>query len=106
MRLIPCQRRLAIVTKVNSSRENAMFTRTTNLFLLLSLLLVQNGGRLSVAADDTAKAAAPNKTPRILFVTQSFEFKHGAVTRKGDQLSPAEKTMTDLANSSGVFQID
>jgi uncharacterized protein len=57
------------------------------------------------AADDAAAKSA-NKLPRILFVTQSFDFKHGAVTRKGDQLSAAEKTMTDLANSSGVFQID
>ena len=57
------------------------------------------------AADDVAAKSA-NKLPRILFVTQSFEFHHSAVQRKGDQLSPAEKVMTDLANSSGVFQID
>jgi uncharacterized protein len=66
-------------------------------------LLCWNGSQSCAA--DAAPATSASK-PRILFVTQSFEFKHSAVTRKGDQLSAAEQTMTDLANSSGVFQID
>ena len=74
----------------------------------IAFLLILSGSRFSaaLAADDSGQPPSGTKLPRILFVTQSFEFKHGAVTRKGDQLSPAEKTMTDLANSSGVFQID
>jgi len=69
----------------------------------VAILLCWNGSQSSAA--DAAPATSASK-PRILFVTQSFEFKHSAVTRKGDQLSAAEQTMTDLANSSGVFQID
>ena len=57
----------------------------------------------------SAADATPEKSegkPRILFVTQSFEFVHDVVNRKGAPLAVAEQTMTDLANSSGVFQID
>jgi type 1 glutamine amidotransferase len=46
------------------------------------------------------------KAARMLFVTQSKGFKHGSVSRKGDQLSPAEKAMTDLGVSSGLFRVD
>lgn len=60
--------------------------------------------------------AAPKKNARILMVTQSAGFKHGSVTRKESpksadgnsqvQLSPAERAMTDLGISSGLFRVD
>jgi type 1 glutamine amidotransferase len=51
-------------------------------------------------------AAKKTKGTRILFVTQSFGFKHGSVTRKDQSLSPAEKAMTDLGLNSGMFRVD
>ena len=73
---------------------------------LAGVVILQCAAFSVLLAADDAKTSSADKPARILFVTQSFEFKHSAVTRKNDQLSPAEKTMTDLANSSGVFQID
>jgi len=57
-------------------------------------------GALANAAD------APKKTARILGITQSAGFKHGSVSRKGDQLSPAERAMTDLGIASNLFRLD
>ncbi len=61
----------------------------------------------------TPASAAPTKPVRILFLTQSFGFKHGSVTRKPDkdkpdapQLAPAERAMTALGVSSGLFRVD
>jgi type 1 glutamine amidotransferase len=49
---------------------------------------------------------APKHGGRILMVTQSAGFKHGSVTRKEGQLSPAERAMTDLGIASNVFRVD
>jgi type 1 glutamine amidotransferase len=46
------------------------------------------------------------KAARVLFVTQSVGFRHGSVTRKEGQLSPAERAMTELGVSSNVFRVD
>ncbi|MEX2171646.1 MAG: family 16 glycoside hydrolase [Pirellulales bacterium] len=46
------------------------------------------------------------KPARLLFVTQSAGFKHGSVTRKASDLSPAEQVMTELGLSSGLFRVD
>jgi type 1 glutamine amidotransferase len=47
------------------------------------------------------------KAARMLFVTQSKGFKHGSVSRKTPaDLSPAERAMTDLGVSSGLFRVD
>jgi uncharacterized protein len=51
-------------------------------------------------------AVAPNKAARILFVTQSFGYKHGSVTRQTNPYSPAEQAMVDLGLSSGLFRVD
>lgn len=48
----------------------------------------------------------PKKNARILMVTQSAGFKHGSVSRKEGQLSPAERAITELGVSSGVFRVD
>jgi type 1 glutamine amidotransferase len=54
-----------------------------------------------------ARAAdAPKKTARVLMVSQSAGFKHGSVSRKADQLSPAERAVTDLGISSNLFRVD
>src|SRR4051794_38056395 len=60
-----------------------------------------------------ASAADSPKPVKILFLTQSFGFKHGSVSRKEDknnpavpQLAPAEKAMTELGISSGLFRVD
>ena len=52
-------------------------------------------------ADEPAKKGA-----RLLFLTQSAGFKHGSVTRKDSQFSPAERAMTDLGVASNLFRVD
>ncbi len=53
------------------------------------------------------KEAAAQGTPgRMLFVTQSGGFRHGAVTRKGGNLAPAEEAMTQLGLKSNLFRAD
>jgi type 1 glutamine amidotransferase len=39
-------------------------------------------------------------------VTQSAGFKHGSVNRKEAPLSPAERALTELGVSSGLFRVD
>ena len=51
-------------------------------------------------------ADAPKKPARMLMITQSAGFKHGAVTRKDGQPAPAERVMTDLGISSNLFRVD
>ena len=71
--------------------------------LLASLLVLPAvfASALSAVADDKPKKAA-----RILFVTQSAGFRHGAVNRKGKPLAAAEEAMTALGASSGLFRVD
>jgi type 1 glutamine amidotransferase len=67
------------------------------------------GHGVSSAADEpqTAPSAQASKPPvRLLFVTESFEFKHDVVNRKERPLSIAERTMTDLGISSNLFRVD
>lgn len=71
--------------------------------LLTILLLVLAG--LSVCNLPRRNAAAePAKKARVLFVTQSAGFKHGSVTRKEGELSPAEIAITQLGLQSGLFE--
>jgi type 1 glutamine amidotransferase len=49
---------------------------------------------------------APKKAARMLMVTQSAGFRHGAVTRKNDKLAPAERAVTDLGISTNLFRVD
>ncbi len=61
------------------------------------------------AADEAAQksdASKSNKKPRVLFVTESKGFVHGAVRRQGQQLAPAEIAMKQLADETGEFTID
>jgi len=49
---------------------------------------------------------APKKPARILMLTQSKGFKHGAVSRKDEKLSPSEEAITKLGISSNLFRVD
>jgi hypothetical protein len=51
-------------------------------------------------------ADAPAKPARMLMLTESAGFRHGSVTRKDGQLSPAERAMTELGISSNLFRVD
>jgi type 1 glutamine amidotransferase len=62
-------------------------------------------GILLAAASDSL-AQQPKKNARILMVTQSAGFKHGSVNRKEGALSPAERAITELGVSSGLFRVD
>lgn len=53
-----------------------------------------------------AMQAAEAKPARVLMVTQSAGFRHGSVTRKDNQLSPAERALTELGISSNLFRVD
>ena len=57
---------------------------------------------LTVVKAEEAKSTKPT---RILMVTQSVGFRHGSVTRKDQQLSPAERAITELGISSGTFRV-
>ncbi len=43
---------------------------------------------------------------RVLFVTQSKGFPHGAVTRRQNNLAPAEIAMTQLGQQTKLFTVD
>ena len=51
-------------------------------------------------------AAGKKKAARLFFVTESKGFRHGAVTRRGGNLSHAEQVMTELGIRSGLFRAD
>lgn len=53
-----------------------------------------------------ARAADAPKAARILMVTQSKGFRHGSVNRKDQPLAPAERALTELGVSSGLFRVD
>ena len=78
-------------------------THSMPCLLALSLLFI--GVTQSTKAADRPASAHP---ARILFVTQSFGFKHSVVDRKSDPLtlSTAEQAVTDWGKSSGLYQVD
>ena len=46
------------------------------------------------------------KPVRLLMVSQSAGFRHGSVTRKDNQLSPAERVVKEMGVTSGLFRAD
>ncbi len=77
-----------------------MFRRLS--FLALAALWACSWRATPARAEDPA----PKKAARMLMVTESQGFRHGAVTRKEGELSPAERTMTELGVRSGLFRVD
>ncbi len=73
---------------------------------LACIALMGSGLNSSVASADDAADDTAQKPARVLFVTQSMGFRHGSVTRQGDELAPAEKALTELGEKSGVFTVD
>jgi uncharacterized protein len=61
---------------------------------------------LFIAGVTTFLSAQEAKPARILMVTQSKGFKHGAVSRKENQLAPCEKVVTELGIKSNAFRVD
>ena len=74
--------------------------------LRFCLFLLGFGAFGLVLQADLHAQQAPQKAARILMVTQSAGFRHGAVTRKEGVLSPAERAITELGVSSGLFRVD
>ncbi len=79
-----------------------------SVFVLTSLVMsVPLGFCGRVYGEDNAALKKPDHVARILMVTQSAGFKHSSVDRKGTKtLSTAERTLTDLGISSGLFKVD
>jgi uncharacterized protein len=77
---------------------------THSLISVLALPLLLAGVQQFAAADDTT--AASGKPARILFVTQSFGYKHSVVDRKSHPLSMAEQEVTDWGASSNLYHVD
>ncbi len=73
-----------------------MIKRAALLFFLFSPLF----SFIAAVADEKSKPT------RILMVTQSAGFRHGSVNRKDKDLAPAERAITELGISSGVFRVD
>ena len=64
---------------------------------------------LLVALAPAAGVAAgqDKKKYKILYITQSKGFKHGSVNRKSESdLAPSEVSMTDIAKTSGLFDVE
>ncbi len=73
------------------------------------LTIVSLGSAMLKAADqsgEASKSSASKPGARILFVTQSFEFKHDVVNRKDRDKSVAERTMEELGIASHLFRVD
>jgi len=71
----------------------------------LGALILVLGVIPATTADDSAGSAAL-KAPRVLFITQSLGFKHSAVTRRPEQMSTAERAVTDWGVSSSLYRTD
>ena len=81
--------------------------RRTNLLFLLTFSISAFASFFagtSLAEDKPADNA--EQKARILMVTQSAGFKHGSVTRKENDLAPAERAITELGITSGLFRVD
>jgi type 1 glutamine amidotransferase len=64
--------------------------------------LLQSGMALLGAGSLSQLLAASQAKPKkILFFTKSSGFQHSVITRKGDELSHAEKILTELGNGHG-----
>lgn len=50
-------------------------------------------------------AAAEKKKQKVLYFTRSAGYEHGAVKRKGDELSFSEKTLIEMGKRAG-FEVD
>jgi type 1 glutamine amidotransferase len=66
--------------------------------LALGLLPAVQAEQAAPAAPASTPAAAPKK---VLFFTKSAGFQHSCITRKGDELSHAEKVMVELGPQHG-----
>ena len=69
-------------------------------FLLVAIAVV------SISGFSDTVCAKPVKKIKILFVTQSKGYMHGAVKRVEKKLSPAEISMIQLGQLSNVFEVD
>lgn len=70
--------------------------------MIRSLLLIC----FAIALVGPNNSLADDGPARILMVTQSAGYRHGSVTRKDGQLSPAERAITQLGISSNLFRVD
>ncbi len=77
-----------------------MFFR--KVFVALLVLAVSLAMGVSAPAEEKAEKA------RVLFLTQSKGFVHGAVNRRRNEnkLAPAEIAMTQLGQQTGLFSVD
>ncbi len=72
----------------------------------LSAALMMFIAVLTCASDTrAAEDGAPAKA-RVLMLTQSQGFRHSSVTRENNQLSPAEKALTQIGVASNLFRVD
>jgi len=69
----------------------------TSLWVLAGIML------LGIVGAEGAGEKKPAKK-RLLVITESKGYRHGCVTRQGDQLSLVEKTFIELGNKSGMFE--
>lgn len=59
----------------------------------------------ALCASPLFAADKPAKKAKVLFVTQSKGFRHGAVNRRRAKLAPAEIAMTQLGEQTGLFEV-
>lgn len=76
--------------------------KTYTLPLLLSIMWVICCNHQTVADENNVK----REKPKMLMVTQSAGYKHSPVKRGEQLISPAEKTMKQIADQTGLFDVD
>jgi type 1 glutamine amidotransferase len=65
------------------------------------MLLATGAGLLVPSTLSSVLAQDKGKTKKVLFFTKSSGFQHSVITRKGDELSLAERVLTDLGKENG-----
>src|SRR4051812_43686875 len=76
-------------------------TRTMPSSLNRRQLLLSAGAALMGAGTLGRAFAAQGPAKKVLFFTKSSGFQHSVITRKGDELSHAERILTDLGKQHG-----
>src|SRR5665213_2787032 len=76
-------------------------SRTMSEFLNRRMLLGAIIALLGVSGLHSAIAADKDAPKKILFFTKSSGFEHSVIHRKGDELSHAEKILTEIGKKHG-----
>lgn len=75
-------------------------------FLFVTAMAFGYSSLADVTFAEDSTALKPAQAARMLMLTQSAGFKHGSVSRRDEQLSPAERAITELGIKTNLFRVD